>query len=185
MGEKLKKLRDILAAAVGIDPRRNSDGTMTTRHGNRIIPYQVTAKPGGLHANVIEFQFQPRVRELQRQMQPLLDAPYGETLVLHPETGNFYLRSDVEKNGIDKAAALGQIDMELEESLFKAAAQWVSMGKLFGGASYDNPIVLDEGTGRVYAKNKPEETRGHVNLGPTVHNTPPPRKPGLFDFLFK
>ena len=37
MGEKLKKLRDVLNALTGYDPRRNADGTMTTKHGNRII----------------------------------------------------------------------------------------------------------------------------------------------------
>jgi hypothetical protein len=181
------KLRDILNALTGHDPRRNADGTMTTKHGNRIIPYQVTVTPdGGLHANVVRFRFQPRVRELMQQMAPLLEASYGETLLLHPETGDFYLRGDVERNGIGKATALGQIDMDLEESLFRAAAETTAMKKMFGDARHDNPIVLDERTGRVYAENRPEETRGHVSLGPTVHNAPaPPAKRGLFDFLFR
>lgn len=186
MGERLKKLRDILNALTGFDPRRNADGTMTTKHGNRIIPYKVTVTHNGaMHANVVEFQFQPRVRELQKQMAPLLAADHQERLVLDPETGNFYLNGDIERNGIAKATVLGQIDLDLEKDLFKAAAQAVGMEKLFHGASYDNPIVLDEGTGRVYPQSNPDETRGYVNLGPTVTNTPPPaaKKTGILDFL--
>jgi len=188
MGEKLKKLRDILNALTGYDPRRNADGTMTTKHGNRIIPYKITVTHnGGMHANVVEFMFQPRVRELEKQMAPLLAADHRERLVLDPDTGNFYLNGDIERNGIAKATPLGQIDLDLEQDLFRAAAQAVGMEKLFHGASHDNPIVLDEGTGRVYPQNNPDETRGYVKLGETVSNTLPPadkKKSGLIDLLF-
>ncbi len=174
MGEKLKKLREIWNKLTGFDPRRNADGTMTTKHGNRIIPYKVTVTHnGGMHANVAEFMFQPRVRELEKQMAPLLAAGHQERLVLDPETGNFYLNSDIERNGIAKATALGQIDLDLEKDLFKAAAQAVGMEKLFHGASHDNPIVLDEGTGRVYPQNNPDETRGFCEAGTDCHQHGP------------
>lgn len=36
--------------------------------------------------------------------------------------------------------------------------------ELFGDASPNNPICVDEGTGRVYAKNNPSEIRGYVKI---------------------
>ncbi|MCB9991851.1 MAG: hypothetical protein H6867_10890 [Rhodospirillales bacterium] len=167
-GPVVKKLLSVFNALIGRDPRRNPDGTMTTRHGNRIIPYRVTAGGGSIRSNLIEFMRQPRVRELQRQLEPLLKAGPDEKITVNPDTGSFYLASDIRKNGMVKATVLGQIDLDLEKELLDHALQLVMMHKLFRGASPENPIILDEVTGRVYPKNDPGETRGHVKLGPKV-----------------
>lgn len=144
------------------------DGTQTTKHGHNIIPRNVTLDGRGMRSNIVEFMFQPRAIELMKQMAPLLTSPVDDKFILHPETGAFYLDSDVRQNGIGDAKILGQIDIDMEERLFKVAAQNVMMKKLFGDASHANPIVLDESTGRVYPRNNPDQTRGHVNLGPKV-----------------
>lgn len=167
--EKPSRLRKIWNAFCGKDPDENADGTITTKHGNKIIPHRVEVTGrGGLRANVAEFMSQPRVRELKQQMAPVLKTKAGDLFLLNEETGDFYLKSDVARLGAGQAKPLGQIDMKHELPLFKHASQMVMMKKMFGDASYDNPIVLDERTGAVYPKNDPKAVRGHVNLGPTV-----------------
>lgn len=139
-----------------------------TSHDRAIIPYRVTADGRGLHSNLIEFASQPRVRELYQQMQPLLTARRDDILMLDDSSGRFYLKSELDKCGADKAKPLGEIDLKTERMLFSHAAQNIGMKRLFGGASYDNPIVMDE-SGKVYPKNNPSDVRGHLRLGSTVH----------------
>lgn len=139
-----------------------------TRHDRAIIPYRVTANGHSLQSNLIEFASQPRVRELYQQMQPLLSSTRDDVLILDDTTGRFYLKSALDKCGADKARPLGEIDLKTERMLFNHAAQNIAMKRLFGGASHDNPIVMDE-SGKVYPKNNPSDVRGHVRLGQSVH----------------
>lgn len=162
-------LRRLWNALSGKDENENADGTITTKHGNHIIPHRVfVSGRGGVRNNMGEFMSQPRVRELKALMAPLLKTAAGDIFLLNEETGDFYLQSDVKKLGADKAQPLGQIDMAVELPLFKHAGQMVMMRKMFGDASHDNPIVLDERTGNVYPKNDPKDIRGQVKLGPSV-----------------
>ena len=139
-----------------------------TSHDRAIIPYRVMADGRGLHSNLVEFASQPRVRELYQQMQPLLSSARDDILMLDDTSGRFYLKSALDKCGADKAQPLGEIDLKTERMLFHHAAQNIGMKRLFGGASHDNPIVMDE-SGKVYPKNNPADVRGHVRLGMTVH----------------
>jgi hypothetical protein len=153
----------------GQHPNANFDGTITTKHGNRIIPHKVSASGanGGLKSNIAEFMSQPRRIEISKQLESI-DWSTGDKPSLDLNTGCFYSAKDLEKNGLENATPLGQIDVDLEKRIFRLAAEKNKMRYLFGDASYKNPIVLDEATGRVYPKNNPEQTRGHVNLGPKV-----------------
>jgi len=64
----LKKLWNILS---GKHPLENPDGTVTTRHGRRIIPYRITVSPqGAVGSNLPDVLAQPRMKELIAQMQP-------------------------------------------------------------------------------------------------------------------
>lgn len=164
-------LKKIWHRVTGRDPRLNDDGTMTTKHGNRIIPYQVkVSRRGGLSANVAEFMFQPRVGEIKKQVE-CVDYSQGQTIILDKDSGDFYLKNANESD-IDVRAKtpLGQIDVELEESIFRKALELHKMNQLFGDCSPENPVVLDQTNGRVYPANNPSETRGYVGLGPEVHN---------------
>lgn len=146
-----------------------------TSHGRSITPYRIEVTDrGSIRSNLIEFATQPRVRELAAQMKPLLKAKPDDGLMLDEGTGRFYLKSQLERYGVEKAEALGEIDMKTEIMLFKHAAQNVAMQRLFGDASPRNPIVLDEATGKVYPKNNPKELRGTVKLGAPVINEPRP-----------
>ncbi|WP_435640986.1 hypothetical protein [Micavibrio aeruginosavorus] len=74
---------------------------------------------------------QNRISELKRQMHPLLSSPVrNDRIMLNHETGGFYLRSDVEKNGMDNASALGRIDLKTEYGVFKTAAKQVQSQKI-------------------------------------------------------
>lgn len=65
-----------------------------------------------------------RMAELKRQMRPLLSSSVAnDRIMLNHETGDFYLRSDVEKNGMDQATALGRIDLATEVTMFKYATR--------------------------------------------------------------
>ncbi len=151
----------------GHDVRENADRTITTRDGKYITPYRVEIDSrGGSHANIIEFMSQPRVRELQDQMKPLLSSPPGDQILFDRETGDIFLKSDLDKNGREKVTVLGTADPDVEETLVRHAAMMVGMQKLFGDASHDNPIVV-EPDGTVHAQNS-TEVRGKVNLGPEV-----------------
>lgn len=140
-----------------------------TKHGRAIIPYRVTASGHGIASNVFEFGAQPRVRELSAQMAPLLKSRRDDGLMLDESSGRFYLKSDIDAHGVKPERALGEIDMKTEIMLFNHAAQMTAMRRMFGDARPDNPIVLEEGTGKVYPKNNPDDVRGHVQLGSTVH----------------
>lgn len=167
--EKPSRLRRLWNKLSGKNENENADGTITTKHGNHIIPHRVfVSDRGGISNNMAAFMSQPRVRELKQLMAPLLKTRRGDIFLLDEETGDFYLQSDVKKQGAENAKPLGQIDMAVELPLFKHASQMVMMKKMFGDASYDNPIVLDERTGNVYPKNDPKNIRGQVKLGPSV-----------------
>lgn len=144
------------------------EGTVTTKNGHEIIPYRVFYRHGRFQTNLIEFMNQPRVVELKKQMQPLLLSPVNDKFALNSDTGEFFLQSDIDRNGPGNATVLGQIDLELEKKLFNHAAQMVMLRKLFGDCSADNPLVLDEKTGRVYPADNPQETRGYMKPGPKV-----------------
>lgn len=148
-----------------------------TSHGRAIVPYRVFASGRGLHSNLAEFASQPRVRELYQQMQPLLSSARDDMLMLDDTSGRFYLKSALEKWGTDRAQPLGEIDLKTERMLFNHAAQNIGMKRLFGGASHDHPIVMDE-SGKVYPKNNPSDVRGYVRLGSAVHmgNVHKPRR---------
>jgi|GEM_PF-1735255 len=167
--ERPSPLRRLWNKLSGKHENENADGTIITRHGRKIIPFRVTVTGrGGVRNNIVAFMSQPRVRELQRQMAPLLKTRAGDKLLLDDATGDFYLQSERDDLGAERVRPLGQIDMAVEEPLFKSAAQQVMMRKLFGDARPDNPIVLDERTGNVYPANDPKAVRGQVRLGPGV-----------------
>lgn len=167
--EKPSYLRRLWNRLSGKPANENADGTITTKHGNRIIPHRVfVTGGGGLRNNMSEFMSQPRVHALKQLMAPLLKTGAGDKFLLDEDTGDFYLQSDVKKYGAGNARPLGQIDMDAELPLFKHAGQMMMMRKMFGDASHDNPIVLEEGTGKVYPANDPKDVRGHVKLGPQV-----------------
>jgi len=167
--QKPSYLRRLWSKLSGKPENENADGTVTTRHGNKIIPHRVfVSGRGGLRNNMSEFMSQPRVRELKGLMAPLLKSGAGDMLLLDEKTGDFYLQSEVKKLGADRARPLGQIDMAVELPLFKHAGQMVMMKKMFGDASYGNPIVLDERTGHVYPAHDPKAVRGRVKLGQRV-----------------
>jgi hypothetical protein len=109
---------------------------------------------------------QKRRIELTRQLQQISfrdDKP-----LLDRRTGTFYRQSDVTAHGITAATPLGRIDVAVEEGIFKVAVDIAKFGQLFHGAGHANPIVLDDGTGRVYPANNPSETCGYLKPGPTV-----------------
>ena len=164
-GMIIRKLFNLLR---GQHPDTNDDGTVTTRFGDRIVPYEVTMTPKGcLRANVLAFMSQPRHRELVSLMRSI-DWKAGDKPSLDRATGFFYSTRDLEKRGVSGTKPLGRIDVALEEDIFRSAAQLNRMDALFGDASHDNPICLDESTGRVYPANRPSETRGFVKLSGTV-----------------
>lgn len=164
-------IKKIWHSVTGRDPRLNDDGTMTTKHGNKIIPYKVeVTRRGGISCNVAQFMFQPRVREI-RDLVSAVDYSQGQSVILDTDSGDFYLKNEGQsEESIRQTDPLGQIDVELEEGIFRKALELHKMQQLFGDCSPENPIVLDERSGRVYAQNEPEKTRGHVKLGPPVHN---------------
>lgn len=178
MHDKPSLLRQAWNLLRGHDRLENKDGTLTTKFGARIVPYRITVSRTGLslRANVDAFCFQPRAFELQEQMKPLLTAQPGDSIVLDDRSGKFYLQSALTRDG-GRAHPLGQIDLALEKLLFEHAKRMIVMRKLFGDASPDNPIVVDD-NGRIYAKNKPAETRGQAHFGQTIENPATKRKPG-------
>lgn len=77
----------------------------------------------------------------------------------------------LEKLRINKKPLL---ETEKKKKPLTAREKWFNNpieNKMFGDMSPSNPICVDEGTGRVYAKNNPSETRGYVTLGEIVYNT--------------
>jgi hypothetical protein len=106
----LKILWNILS---GKHPLENPDGTVTTRHGRRIIPYRITVNhQGAVGSNLPDVLAQPRMKELIAQMQPLAESRTAkDKFALDETTGDFFLQSDVRKYGAAKAKPLGQIDV--------------------------------------------------------------------------
>lgn len=98
-----------------------ADGTRRTKHGRDIFPYSIsvrTFEPRGWRMDAdMRFFTQPRMGELAKQIAPLRSSPMGDKIHLNEETGDFYLHSDVLKNGIANATILGQIDVAVERDL--------------------------------------------------------------------
>lgn len=81
-----------------------------------------------------------RMAELKRQMRPLLSSPVrNDRIMLNHETGDFYLRSDVEKNGMDQATALGRIDLNTEIPMFKFASRETLSQKIAHASNTPRP----------------------------------------------
>lgn len=150
-------------------PQGNSDGTVTNKFGQRIIPHALRENLWNHRRPVHDFpQFmtQPRVLELRRQMAAVFDEPHGTGLFLAAD-GRFYLSRDG-RSALPGSLPLGQIDMPLEQKLYEHAQTMTLIRKMFGDCSRNNPISVSD-DGRVYPKKRPWETRGHVNPGRTVH----------------
>ena len=116
------------------DPKTlQADGTQRTKHGRNIYPYSisVSVKPfQGWRMSADErFYTQPRMSELAKEIAPLRSSPMGDHLHLNEETGDFYLHSDVVKNGIANATILGQIDVDLELDMLKMQEQRIRVIK--------------------------------------------------------
>ena len=136
MTDKPSGLRRLWNRLSGKHPLENRDGTVTTRHGRHIIPYRThLRRDGGLDSNLRDVLAQPRLRELMRQMRPLLTAPAGDKFVLDETTGDFFLKSDVQKHGAAKAKPLGQIDVAAEKDLFILAGEEIFIDRAFGPAA--------------------------------------------------
>ena len=99
------------------------DGTVKTKHGRNIIPYRIEVRVEpfmGWHMSAdLSYYRQPRMVELAAQIAPLRSSPKGDRLHLNEETGDFYLQSDVDKNGLAHATILGQIDVRYERDMLK------------------------------------------------------------------
>ncbi len=119
-------------------------GMVRTAHGRLIIPFRVSAHGGGISNNIIEFSSQPRARELYAQLQAYVTAAEGDSLTLNEATGRFYLQSDIDRNGIDKATILGEIDIETEKGLFKTVYQRIAISRMFHQAGPGNPVHVDD-----------------------------------------
>ena len=76
-------------------------------------------------------ELQERVSALKQQMAPLLSSPVvNDRIMLDFLTGAFYLRSDVQKNGMQNATKLGTIDIERDYDQYHAAARQVLHEKI-------------------------------------------------------
>src|SRR6218665_323100 len=144
---RLQKLWNFLAGRL---PHENRDGTVTTRHGLRIIPYRLTATRGGaVCTNLPEFLAQPRVQELYLQMQAIVGTPPRNKFVLDETTGDFFLKSDIQQHGARRAKPLGQIDVETEKALFVHAGEMAMRDYHFGlNPQAPRRSILDAMTGK-------------------------------------
>lgn len=150
---RLKRLWNMLG---GKHPLENNDGTVTTRHGRHIIPYKMTVKNNGaIDSNLPDVLAQPRMTELLAQMRPMLGAPAGDKFMLDETTGDFYLKSDIQKNGVDKAKPLGQIDVGTEKTLFSLAAEEILQERAFGPRAPQSPTLHDGMTGTAHPRRLP------------------------------
>lgn len=163
-------LKKIWHAITGYDPRLNEDGTITTKHGHRIIPFKVQHRPGLFYNNAAEHMNQPRVKDIRNTVTSV-NYTQGQTVVLDKDSGNYYLKNaDESDSDVTDRQPLGQIDLELEQKIFETALMLHKMKQLFGDCSRENPVCVDD-SGKVYPKNNPEDIRGHVNIGPTVYGS--------------
>ena len=60
------KIKSIYNKTIENDPRLNDDGTITTKHGHRIIPDIIEVRSGMVKANAYETKFQPRVLDIRK-----------------------------------------------------------------------------------------------------------------------
>jgi hypothetical protein len=164
----LKKLWNILS---GKHPLENPDGTVTTRHGRHIIPYRQTLdRNGALGSNLPAVLAQPRMHELMAQMQPLADSrAANDKLMLDETTGDFFLKSDVQRHGAAKAKPLGQIDIATEKDLFIFAAEEITLRRHFGPPPARRGDLRDSMTGQPVPRSLPP-------LPPPTGPRRPPRR---------
>lgn len=150
----LKKLWKILS---GKHPLENPDGTVTTLHGRHIIPYRLTlGRNGALGSNLPAVLAQPRLHELIAQMQPLAESrAVNDKFMLDETTGDFFLKSDVQRNGAVKAKPLGQIDVATEKDLFILAAEEVILRRSFGPRPHRPDDLRDDMTGKTFPRSLP------------------------------
>ncbi len=135
MQDRPSLLRQAWNLVLGRNRLENADGTITTIHGARIIPYRVTySESGALHTNAPEFAGQPRMTELVEQMRPWIAAAKNDWITLDEKTGKFFLR-ELDPDGIEKFRLLGEIDMQHEPDLYRHAMQIVAVEKIFTPAS--------------------------------------------------
>lgn len=125
------------------DPRLNDDGTITTKHGHRIFPPSGTVEytlSGAIHFKAdVRYKFQPRIQDLKQQFSAANYA-LGQSVVLDVETGHFYLKNKGDSEEcIRSREPLGQIDVELEEGIFRYALTMHKMKPL----SKKGPGFLD------------------------------------------
>lgn len=155
----LKRLWNILS---GKHPLENPDGTVTTRHGRRIIPYRIAVNhQGAVGSNLPEVLAQPRMKELVAQMQPLAESRAAkDKFVLDETTGDFFLQSDVRKYGAAKAKPLGQIDVAIEKDLFILAAEEIFLRRSFGPPAPRKGPLHDDMTGKTRPRQLPPPARG-------------------------
>lgn len=176
-------LKAFLKTVFGYEARGADSGTVVTKHGREIIPYKISihkyslGSPAVAYSNLGDFLGQPRALELKEQMKALLTSPSGDRFVLHPDSGDFYLASDIDCVGIERATALGQIDIALEEKLFKLVGERILASKIFNGVSAENPICMDS-SGRLYRASNPEETLDRVKLGDPITPSKRIKQPG-------
>ncbi len=151
MSKPLSRLQKLWNFLAGRLPHENRDGTVTTRHDRHIIPYRLTATRGGaVCTNLPEFLAQPRVQELYLQMQAIVGTPPRNKFVLDETTGDFFLKSDIERHGHRGARPLGQIDVETEKALFIHAGE-MAMRDYHFGLSPKPPRHMHDGmTGKRY-----------------------------------
>lgn len=165
MTDKPSRLKRMWNIVSGKHPLENNDGTVTTRHGRYIVPYKIHVKPNGaIDSNLPDVLAQPRMAELMAQMAPLLKTAPGDKFVLDETTGDFYLKSDIEQNGVAKAKPLGQIDIAAEKDLFILAAEEILNTRAFGPRTAAPPPLHDGLTGKAQPRRLPPPGQ-------------PPRKP--------
>lgn len=120
------------------DPKTlQADGTIRTKHGRNIFPYRVSVNCsdpmlGWSMSADMRYYTQPRMIELAEQIRPLRTSPQNDHIHINEETGDFYLHSDVQKNGIENATLLGQIDVALERDMLKWQESRIRTPKMVG-----------------------------------------------------
>ncbi|MCP4355104.1 MAG: hypothetical protein GY793_05635 [Proteobacteria bacterium] len=135
--EKQPEVIRILNLASKIKLKRTIKTTNTNKFGQKIVLKQYsTPHKKGIARNLRDFIDQPRMKELINQMLPLLDQPDGESISLDEETGNFYLQSEFNEKGANKASPLGQVDLPLEKTLFNQAEKSTFWNRLSRNASF-------------------------------------------------
>ncbi len=126
VGERDQEVVEMMKMLEDVNPPSHmlqKDGTILTKHGRSILPMRVHVSPGGglrIHSG---YYSQPRVRELMKQLAPLLNNSAGDSVFLNEETGDFSLMSD-------KGKILGQIDVLWESRMLSFAKDQILAQKI-------------------------------------------------------